>query len=94
MAKPKRMDQIKAIQRNYHHSQSIKATARQLNVSKNTVRNYLRGAFAYSNDLLTLLAMDDAQLEDLFIKEPPERQKERLTDFEWPKLITATVIRP
>jgi hypothetical protein len=38
--------------------------------------------------------MDDAQLEDLFIKETPERQKERLTDFEWPKLITATVIRP
>lgn len=87
------MDQIKAILRNYHHSQSIKATARQLNVSKNTVRDYLRRAFAYSNDLLTLLAMDDGQLEDLFIKEPPERQKERLTDFEgqidkWVKELT------
>jgi transcriptional antiterminator len=59
MAKPKRMDQIKAILRNYQHIQSIKATAKQLYVSKNTVRDYLRRAFEYSNDLMMLLAMED-----------------------------------
>ena len=60
MAKPKRMDQIKAILRNFHHGQSIKATARQLKVSKNTVRDYLRRALEHSNDVLKLLELEDS----------------------------------
>jgi len=51
MAKQKRMDQIKNLLRNYMASGSIKATARQLKVSKNTVREYIRRAEAYSTDL-------------------------------------------
>jgi DNA-binding NarL/FixJ family response regulator len=54
------MDQIKAILRNFHHSQSIKATARQLKVSKNTVRDYLRRALEHSNDVLKLLELEDS----------------------------------
>lgn len=76
------MDQIKAILRNYHHSQSIKATARQLKVSKNTVRDYLRRALEHSTDLLKLLELEDGELETLFLKEPSDNQSERLADFE------------
>ena len=82
MAKPKRMDQIKAILRNFHHSQSIKATARQLKVSKNTVRDYLRRALKHSNDVLKLLELEDSELENLFLKEPLDKQSVRLADFE------------
>lgn len=76
------MDQIKAILRNYHYSHSIKATSRQLKVSKNTVRDYLRRALEYSNDLLKVLELDDGELETLLLKEPSDKQSERLADFE------------
>ena len=76
------MDQIKAILRNFHHSQSIKATARQLKVSKNTVRDYLRRALEHSNDVLKLLELEDSELENLFLKEPLDKQSVRLADFE------------
>ncbi len=66
MAKQKRMDQIKTLLRNYLASGSIKATARQLKVSKNTVRDYLRRAEASSADLATLLEMDDESLSRIF----------------------------
>jgi transposase len=66
MAKQKRMDQIKTLLRNYLASGSIKATARQLKVSKNTVRDYLRRAEASSADLATLLEMDDESLSQIF----------------------------
>ena len=38
----KRMDEIKSVIRTYHITQSIKATARMMCVSKNTVRRYVR----------------------------------------------------
>jgi transposase len=83
MAKSKRMDQIKAILRNYHHSKSIKATARQLLVSKNTVRDYLRRAFAYTADIQQLLDMEDSLLDQILNPiDSFEKQKERLLDFE------------
>jgi|GEM_PF-4015729 len=59
MAKHKRMDQIKNILRNYLVSGTIKATARQLKVSKNTVREYIRRAEAYSTDLTVVLELDE-----------------------------------
>lgn len=45
------MDQIKSILRSYLSNRSFKATARQLKVSRNTVREYVRRAEAYSADL-------------------------------------------
>jgi DNA invertase Pin-like site-specific DNA recombinase len=48
MAKQKRIDQIKNLLRSYRSNGSIKATARQLKVSRNTVREYIRRAEAYS----------------------------------------------
>ena len=66
MRKPKRMDQIKAIIQNYLVSGSIKATARQLKVSKNTVRGYLRRAKQYDEDLSKLLEGEDDLLKSIF----------------------------
>ena len=70
MAKKKRMDQIKTLLQNYLTNGSIKATARQLKVSRNTVRDYLRRAKAYSADLSALLALDEESLSQIFY--PPE----------------------
>lgn len=65
MAKPKRMDQIQALLRNYLSSGSIKATARQLKVSKNTVREYVRRAQAHHPDLSKILELNEAELHDV-----------------------------
>ena len=60
------MDQIKTLLRNYLATGSIKATSRQLKVSKNTIRDYLRRAEAYSADLSALLKLDDESLSRIF----------------------------
>lgn len=66
MAKRKRMDQIKTILRCYLATQSIKATARTLQVSKNTVREYLRRAHTYSTDLASILEIEDEAFLSIF----------------------------
>jgi transposase len=82
MAKPKRMDQIQTILRNYLSSGSIKATARQLKISKNTVREYVRRAQAYNSDLSKILELDEAELYNV-LQAPCEAQKnDRLAVFE------------
>jgi len=82
MAKQKRMDQIKTLLRNYLASGSIKATARQLKVSKNTVRDYLRRAEACSADLSALLELDDESLSRIFYSPGSLGTDSRLAVFE------------
>lgn len=82
MAKQKRMDQIKTLLRNYLASGSIKATARQLKVSKNTVRDYVRRAEASCADLATLLEMDDESLSRIFYTPGGLGTSSRMTVFE------------
>jgi hypothetical protein len=53
------MDQIKSVLRNYLACGSIKGTARQLKMSKNTVREYLRRAQAHCSELSELLDLED-----------------------------------
>ncbi len=67
------MDQIKSVLRNYLACGSIKGTARQLKMSKNMVREYLRRAEAQSIDLSELLDLDDEQLHQIFY--PSEAQQ-------------------
>ena len=62
MAKIKRMDQIRSILRTYLDTASIKATAKRLGVSKNTVREYLRRVTNHPLELATALAMSDDEL--------------------------------
>jgi len=81
MRKPKRMDQIKAILQNYLISGSIKATARQLKTSKNTVRGYLRRAKQYDEDLSKLLESEDELLRSIFYPEDSKKEQNRAAAF-------------
>ncbi len=74
MRKPKRMDQVKAIIETYLATQSIKATARRLKMSKNTVREYLRRCQCHTGDLSSVLQLDDESLAKIIY--PPESQEE------------------
>jgi transposase len=82
MAKQKRMDQIKTLLRNYLANGSIKATARQLKVSKNTVREYIRRAEAYSADLSVLLELDEETLSRIVHAPHGSQADKRASVFE------------
>ena len=62
MGKIKRMEQIKQLLLTYQTTASIKATASRLQVSKNTVRHYLRRAETHDPDLEQVLALSDDEL--------------------------------
>ena len=66
MGKIKRMDQLKAIIETYLETQSFRATARRLQVSKNTVKNYVRRGQAHHEDLSVLLQLPDSELLSIF----------------------------
>ncbi|MBK8704193.1 MAG: hypothetical protein IPN33_11620 [Saprospiraceae bacterium] len=76
------MDQIKTLLSNYLSSGSIKATARQLKVSKNTVREYVRRAEAYSMDLRALLELDEEALSLIIHTPQGDQLDKRATVFE------------
>ena len=82
MATPKRMDQIRAILSNYLISGKTKITARQLKVSKNTVKTYVRRAEGYSSDLLKVLELDDIALEQIICGTESAKTDKRLSIFE------------
>ena len=81
MAKPNRMNQMKSILRCYLATRSIKATARMLMVSKNTVREYLRRAHNSGKDLAVLLEMDEGGLIQIFSSGLKLEDTPRDTDF-------------
>jgi transposase len=82
MAKRKRMDQIKSVLRNYLACGSIKGTARQLKMSKNTVREYLRRAQAHCSELSELLDLEDEQLHQIFYPSEAQQASHRSKVFD------------
>ena len=76
------MDQIQSILRTYLSSGTIKATARQLKVSKNTVREYVRRAQAHTSDISSLLELEEAELYQVLYAWDAEQNNERLAVFE------------
>ena len=76
------MDQIKTLLRNYLASGSIKATARQLKVSRNTVRECIRRAETYSADLSILLELDEEALGRIIYASAGDGADQRLAVFE------------
>ena len=77
MSKTKRMDQIKSILETYLLTGSVKATARRLLVSKNTVRTYIRKAEKYSKDLSKVLELDEEQVLKLFYSPEAKTDSDR-----------------
>ena len=66
MGKTKRMDQVKIIIQTYLETQSIRATARRLEVSRNTVKGYIRRGEDHNTDLSALLLLSESELSDIF----------------------------
>lgn len=82
MGKIKRMDQVKNIIRTYKEIQSIKGTARRLNVSKNTVRDYVRRVKCHCKDFSEALALSEDQLYNLCYKTDTAKATLREQDFQ------------
>ena len=72
MGKLKRMDQVRQIIETYLATHSIKATSRRLQVSKNTVRHYIRLGKTYDEDLSKVLLLPPSELLPLFY--PPDQR--------------------
>ena len=66
MGKIKRMDQVRQIIEAYIATNSLKATARRLQISKNTVKAYIRLGKAYNEDLSQLLSLSEPELLSIF----------------------------
>lgn len=82
MGKTKRMDQIINILKTYRQTRSIKATARRCNVSKNTVRDYLRLAKAHHDDLGVVLALTAEELRKVLYPDKARPAVNRKTVFD------------
>ena len=75
------MDQIKSILKCYAATESIKATCRQLGVSKNTVRAYLRKAEAFNGGLRAVLGLDEQSFLNVFMDEKDQNESDRVEEF-------------
>ena len=82
MAKIKRMDQIRAILHTYHQTRSIKATAAQLRVSKNTVRTYKRRVEAWPGGLQAVLELTDDDLRPVIYPDEATAKADRRAFFD------------
>ena len=81
MGKIKRMDQVKAIIKTYVATQSLKATARQLQISKNTVKDYVRRGESAQSDLSKLLTLSDEEFLAVFYSDRNKSDNERTAIF-------------
>jgi len=68
MGKMKRMDQVRYILETYLDTKSIKGTARRLQISKNTVREYVRRVQTHFKDLSEALELSEEALMHLLYK--------------------------
>ncbi|MCD6543176.1 MAG: response regulator transcription factor [Flavobacteriaceae bacterium] len=65
VGKPKRMSQVKQILRMYLQGKGKKEIARSLQISKNTVKNYLSKVLHGKVSIETLLDLEDPVLETI-----------------------------
>ena len=82
MGKVKRMDQVKIILQTYAKSGSIKGTARRLQVSKNTVRHYVRLASDAAIDLHQIQELEEIPLQETLYATSTQQSTEREAVFE------------
>lgn len=82
MGKPKRMDQIINILKTYKETGSIKGTARQCQVSKNTVRGYLKLAADHDADLSVVLKLPTEQLRQVLYPDKVRPMVDRKAVFD------------
>ncbi len=66
MGKIKRMDQIRLILKIFNGCGSLKKTARQLKMSKNTIKNYIKQAGQSNYSIASLLTLDEGDFAAVF----------------------------
>ena len=81
MAQLKRMDQIKNILSTYQACGKIKDTCRILNISKNTVRKYLRQLSEQGVSIAEALKMGDEELREIIYRKASKETDDRLIFF-------------
>ncbi len=79
--KPKRMSQVKQILRLHNQGYGNKTIARDLGISKNTVKSYLGKYKSSKLSLSTLLKMEDHSLEKVFHPGNPAYKDKRFSDL-------------
>ena len=79
--KPKRMSQIKQLIRLHQQGIGIKAIARQLEMSKNTVKVYLDKLTCLNISCDVLLSLDEPVLEAKFFAGSPSYKQDRYEEF-------------
>lgn len=82
MGKPKRMHQIINVLKTYEETGSIKGTARRCNVSKNTVRGYLKLAAAHDADLSVVLKLPTEELRQVLYPDKVRPMVDRKVVFD------------
>ena len=82
MGKIKRMDQVRNIITTYLDIRSIKGTARRLQISKNTVRQYLTKAKTYHPDLSMVLKLNEDELHKVIYEQVEKEFTEREAVFD------------
>lgn len=75
--KPKPMSQIKQLLKMHKQGNKHRTIARNLGISKNTVKSYLKKAGALSQSTAQLLKLEDPELEALFHAGSPAYKDER-----------------
>ncbi len=78
----RRMEEVRQIIRTYLETEKYKVVARQLGISKNTVRKYVRLAEQLEISKEELLTLDDEQLKTLIYPETVILDSERIGIFE------------
>lgn len=75
--KPKTMSQVKQILRMHFQGKGIKTIAKNLSISKNTVKGYVRAASAGNLPIKALMALDDPVLEGKLLAGNPAYKDQR-----------------
>ncbi len=83
MGKIKRMDQIRLILKIYNGCGSLKKTARQLKMSKNTIKNYIKQAGQSNYSIASLLTLDECDFAAVFNEVASSKTHSVSHDFFW-----------
>lgn len=81
MGKFKRMDQVRTIIKTYLSTNSIRATAARLQVSKNTVKHYVRIGKTFNEDLYKVLMLEDSAFIAVFYPPKDTEAQQRMETF-------------
>ena len=81
MGQFKRMDQIRYILETYRETRSMKGTARRLQVSRNTIYDYLGRAWEHCEEILQVLELSESEFLEVMYPKEKDESASREVDF-------------